>query len=101
MPVGPVRLQITSPGFNTSVINGVVASNEKPAKHDITLQIGSVAQTVEVSASAMRFKPIPVQSQEDHGMQGVDAGWEAELALEIPTDCHCGSVRWSRLHRVR
>jgi hypothetical protein len=52
VPVGPVRLQITVPGFNTAVINGVLASSEKPARRDVTLQVGSIAQTMEVQASA-------------------------------------------------
>jgi hypothetical protein len=56
VPVGPMRLQITSPGFSTSMINGLLASSEKPAKRDVTLQIGSVAQTVEVAASALNLQ---------------------------------------------
>ena len=56
VPVGPIRLQIIEPGFNTAVINGVLASNEKPARRDVTLQVGSLTQTVEVQALASRVQ---------------------------------------------
>jgi len=51
VPPGPVRLEVDSPGFNRATINGVVASAAKPAQQDVTLQVGSTAESVEVTAA--------------------------------------------------
>ena len=57
MPAGPVRLQdYTSPGFTTSVVNGILASSERPARHDATLQVGSQSQQVTVNAQASQLE---------------------------------------------
>ena len=56
VPAGPVRMQITSPGFRTSVITGVLASSEKPARSDVTLQIGSIAEQVTVNAQVAQLQ---------------------------------------------
>jgi hypothetical protein len=56
VPAGPVRLQITSPGFNPSVVTGILASSERPARHDATLQVGSQSQQVTVNAEAVQLE---------------------------------------------
>jgi len=56
VPPGPVRLQIAFLGFNTTVVNGILASSERPTKHDATLQVGSQAQQVTVNAQASQLQ---------------------------------------------
>ena len=51
LPEGPAHLEVNSPGFNTSTINGLLVSNAKPIRQNLTLNVGSVANSVEVSAS--------------------------------------------------
>ena len=50
LPEGPLRLEIESPGFRRGVITGVTASTGKTNVRDAQLEVGSVNQTVEVSA---------------------------------------------------
>ncbi len=52
LPEGAIRLQAESPGFRTSAINDVVASRTGSARRDISLGIGSTAETVTVTGSA-------------------------------------------------
>jgi hypothetical protein len=57
LPEGPLRLEINAPGFNPVTITGVVASLAKPARQDATLQVGSSAETVSVTAAASTAVP--------------------------------------------
>jgi hypothetical protein len=50
---GAVRLEISSPGFRSTVINGVAASTGRMNRQDTTLMVGSTTNTVEVNAVAM------------------------------------------------
>jgi len=50
LPEGPVRLEISAPGFSPATITGVVASLAKPVRQDATLQVGSSTATVSVTA---------------------------------------------------
>ena len=51
VPDGLLRLEAESPGFSKSVQFASAAPGQ-PVQRDITLQVGSVAETVEVAASA-------------------------------------------------
>src|SRR5207302_2311820 len=51
LPEGTMRLEIESTGFSRATIPGVVVSSVRTAQQDARLQIGSTAQTVEVTAS--------------------------------------------------
>ncbi len=53
MPDGPVRLEVESAGFQRLTVNGVMASVDRPARQDVTLQVGGASQTVAVTAEAM------------------------------------------------
>lgn len=48
---GPVRLNVNAQGFHPQVINGVVAPPGQSVSQDVSLQLGSTAQTVNVEAS--------------------------------------------------
>ena len=52
LPEGAVRLEVASQGFNTAVVNGLVASSNQIGSQDVRLQVGSVTQSVDVSAAA-------------------------------------------------
>ena len=51
LPDGPVQLQIQAQGFQSTVINGVNILSGRNVQQDATLQVGSVAERVEVNAS--------------------------------------------------
>ncbi|HWF46947.1 MAG TPA: hypothetical protein VG168_08080, partial [Bryobacteraceae bacterium] len=48
---GTVRLEIQAPGFRRSVINGIAIGNGRRLQQDARLEIGNMAQSVEVSAA--------------------------------------------------
>ena len=52
LPIGPYRLQAALPGFRTYVQSGIVLEvNSSPAVN-VTLEVGQVAETIEVQANA-------------------------------------------------
>ncbi|MGH9732436.1 MAG: carboxypeptidase regulatory-like domain-containing protein, partial [Candidatus Acidiferrales bacterium] len=61
LPVGNYRLQIQANGFQTSVIQGVSLGGGGEQTQDARLQVGSVSETVEVSAQA---PPMPMAKSE-------------------------------------
>jgi chaperonin cofactor prefoldin len=52
LPEGPIRLEIEAQGFQRTTIKGVLASAAKPAQQNATLNVGSVAESVQVTAAA-------------------------------------------------
>jgi len=52
LPVGPYRLDVSSEGFRTSVQTGIVLQVNTNPTINVTLQVGSVTQEVEVVANA-------------------------------------------------
>jgi hypothetical protein len=52
LPEGQARVEVDMPGFSRAVINGVTLSAANTATANTRLQVGSVAQTVEVTAQA-------------------------------------------------
>jgi len=54
LPDGPVRLEVNSPGFQNVSIPGVVASEARPGRQDVRLQMGSVSETVTASAMPLQ-----------------------------------------------
>ncbi len=76
LPVGPYRLEVAMPGFNTFVQTGIVLQvNSNPAIH-VTLQLGAIDQTVEVQADAAM-----VETQTTGIGQVIDAQRVTELPL--------------------
>jgi hypothetical protein len=48
LPDGPARLEAEAAGFNASTYNGLQISSTKPVQQDLRLNVGSVAETVNV-----------------------------------------------------
>jgi len=68
LPDGPVRVDVERQGFQRTTVNGVVASAGRPAKQDVTLQVGDVSQAVTVTAA---------QTQVNAEMSGVSVSGRA------------------------
>jgi hypothetical protein len=51
-PDGSLRIEVSSPGFSKAIQFAMLTAGQ-PLERDIQLQVGSVAETVEVAASAM------------------------------------------------
>ena len=51
LPDGVLRMEVGAAGFQTAAINGIAASGGAVLQQDARLQLGSTAQTVEVTAS--------------------------------------------------
>ena len=51
LPDGPVRVDVEGQGFQRTTVNGIVASAGKPAKQDVTLQVGQVSEAMTVTAA--------------------------------------------------
>jgi Carboxypeptidase regulatory-like domain len=52
LPVGDYTVAITAGGFKKAIRNGVVLEVAVPARVDAKLELGEIAQTVEVTSSA-------------------------------------------------
>ena len=50
---GNYRLEFQHAGFRNTTFTGIVASNDSPVQKDVRLDVGSVTQTVDVSANAL------------------------------------------------
>jgi hypothetical protein len=51
LPEGAIRLEVALPGFQTAIVSGIVASTTQSVSQDVRLQVGSVANSVDVSAA--------------------------------------------------
>jgi hypothetical protein len=51
LPEGPMRLEVTAPGFRRATISGVPMGSATGARRDVRLEIGAVAESVEVSGA--------------------------------------------------
>jgi carboxypeptidase family protein/TonB-dependent receptor-like protein len=54
LPVGTYRLKATAAGFKAYAQTGIVLEDGQDARVDVTLQIGSASETVQVSAQAVQ-----------------------------------------------
>jgi hypothetical protein len=52
LPEGPLRLEISSNGFRNTTISGVNFSASRPVQQNATLQVGSLSESVTVTAEA-------------------------------------------------
>ena len=56
LPPGTYDLTVTAPGFTTYNQQGIVLNVNSVQRHDLTLQVGQVAETVNVQASAVTLQ---------------------------------------------
>ncbi|HTU32242.1 MAG TPA: carboxypeptidase regulatory-like domain-containing protein [Candidatus Acidoferrum sp.] len=54
MPGAIYKLQVTRPGFQTAVINGLSLGGGSEVTQNVQMQVGSVSETVEVSAQTQK-----------------------------------------------
>ena len=52
VPPGTYKLDVTAPGFKTASASGLAALVDTPTVKDVTLEVGAVSETVDVTASA-------------------------------------------------
>lgn len=76
LPTGPYKVEISAPGFKTYVRNGLVLQVGNTLEVNVTMQIGSVAESVEVTASAAM-----VETKENSISQVVEQRRIIELPL--------------------
>jgi hypothetical protein len=56
LPVGPYRIEATAPGFRKFVQSGLVLEINQIARVDAVMQVGSAAETLEVTEQASEVK---------------------------------------------
>src|SRR4029077_1610146 len=52
------QLRVNSPGFNTALAQNVPAGGGRQVNRDLTLQVGSVSETVSVNAATVKSMPM-------------------------------------------
>src|SRR5437868_3965732 len=77
LPLGPYRVEAALPGFRTFVQTGIVLQVDGSAAINAVLQVGQVAETVEVQANAAQVETRNV---------GVAQVIETQRILELPLD---------------
>jgi hypothetical protein len=76
LPVGPYTLKVTAKGFSTYNQSGIVIQVGNELRVDVKLQVGGVAQTVQVTAAASM-----VQTEDQSISQVVDRQRTVDLPL--------------------
>jgi len=76
LPAANYRLQFTTPGFKTTVVQGVSLGGGRELSQNVTLQVGGTSSTVEVSAQASQLN---TEEAEISAAGGGHAGSGGEL----------------------
>ena len=76
LPVGPYTLKVTAAGFSTYDQSGIVIQVGNELRIDVKLQVGGVAQTVQVTAAASM-----VQTEDQSISQVIDRQRTVDLPL--------------------
>lgn len=76
LPVGTYDVTASASGFTTSTLKGVAVALNQTATANVTLQVGSVSSTVDVSAAAAVIDTTTAQ---------VQSTYEARQAQDLPT----------------
>ena len=76
LPIGPYRLEVAADGFRTHVQTGIVLQVNTNPVVNVTLQVGSLTQEVEVTADATM-----VESQSNSVSQVIDQRRVVDLPL--------------------
>jgi hypothetical protein len=76
LPVGPYQLHVTREGFNAYVQSGIVIQVGNNLRIDVALQVGGVAQTVQVDAEASM-----VQTEDQSVSQVIDQQRMVDIPL--------------------
>jgi len=76
LPAANYRLQFTTPGFKTTVIQGLLLGGGRELSQNVTLQVGGTSSTIEVTARASQLN---TESAEIGAVRGGLAGSGNEL----------------------
>src|SRR5215510_841593 len=76
LPVGPYRLEVKAPGFKNYVQSGIVLQVNNNVQINVTMQVGSISERVEVSALASM-----VETKENSISNVIDRERISELPL--------------------
>jgi len=76
LPVGRYRIEVSASGFQRYVANDVVLTVNEQRRVDIAMQVGNLAQTIEVSAN-------PVQVETTNTQMGQVVNEKSMLALPL------------------
>jgi len=74
LPEGAVRLEVTSPGFQKTIINGIAISAARSGLQDVHLEVGSVAQSVQVRGNAQVIQTESAQMASSGGGRSLGSG---------------------------
>lgn len=89
-PAGRYRLEVASPGFNTASVQGLALGGGRESAQDVTLEVGSSAERVVVTAQA----PTVETETATVGGEGENVGTGRELGrLEPPGAGRTGGRR--------
>jgi hypothetical protein len=88
LPIGTYRLEAALPGFRTYVRNGIVLDVNSSPVIDAVLEVGQVAETVEVQANA---------NQVETRKSGIGEVVENTRILDLPLNGR--SIEWSQYCR--
>lgn len=80
VPAGSYRLQTEMRGFKTSVVDGLSVGGGRDATQNVTLSVGSTAETITVTATAAQAQTESAEVSESEGPEsGAMLGTGAEL----------------------
>jgi Carboxypeptidase regulatory-like domain len=78
-PAGTYQVQVSSEGFQTATVNGISLGGGQQGEQDVTLQIGSVSQSVSVEAQTVRAMPMASRNYEQLATVGPAAASPAAI----------------------
>ena len=78
LPIGTYRVEFETPGFKKSVRNGVTLASGATVRLDVTLEIGSVGESVQVSA-----RSTPIETDSSRVATSINTKLVQDLPLQV------------------
>src|SRR5262245_39742757 len=78
LPIGTYRVEFETPGFKKSVRNGVTLTSGATVRLDVTLEIGSVGESVQVSA-----RSTPIETESTRVATSINTKLVQDLPLQV------------------
>jgi hypothetical protein len=96
LPVGPYRLEVSAPGFKGFSQTGIVLQVGNNVQVNVTMQVGSVSESIEVTASAGM-----VETKDTTIFQVIDEKAHCRFAPEWPPAHSVNFAVGCRAHHAR